>query len=82
LKPANISSIEKDEALAKSVVPDLEGAVNKLVKAEVSLREAIQVLSEVRPNLITMANKLPIVNGEHPYLRIRKVSHVYDRFRC
>ncbi len=76
MKPANISSIEKDEALAKSVVPDLEGAVNKLVKAEVSLREAIQVLNELRHNLITMANKPSIVNGEHPYLRIRTVPHL------
>jgi len=82
IKPANISCIEEDEAVAKSVAPDLEQAVNKLVKANVALYEATRVLSEIHPNLIILANKLPIVNGEHPYLQIRKVSHLYDRFRC
>lgn len=56
-EPANISSIEKDEASGKSAAPDMEGAVNKLVKAEVALREATQVLSEIHLNLIILANK-------------------------
>ena len=82
IRPANISSIEKDEALAKSVVPDLEEAVNKLVKANAALHEAIRILSEIHPSLVILADKLPIVNGEHPYLQIRKVSRLYDRSRC
>ena len=57
IKPANISSIEKDEASGKSAAPDMEEAVNKLVKAEVALREATHVLIEIHPNLTILANK-------------------------
>ena len=57
IKSANISSIKKGEASGKRAAPDMEGAVNKLVKAEVALREATQVLSGIYLNLIILANK-------------------------
>jgi len=63
-------------------VPDLKKAGYKVVKANTALHKAIRVLSETYPDLIILANKLPMVNREHPYPRILRASYLYKWFRC
>lgn len=82
IKPVNISFIKKGEALAEKGAPDLEKAGYKAAKANAVLHKAIKVLSETYPDLIIIANKLPMVNREHPYSRIRRASYLYKWFRC
>jgi len=68
--------------MADKDAPDLEKAGYKLTEANAALTEAIRVLGETYPALITLANKLPSANKEHPYLRIRQASYLYKWFRC
>ena len=77
-----MSFIKKGETLVDMETPDLEKAGYKLTKANAALAEAIRVLGETYPALITLANKLPLVNKEHPYLRIRHASYLYKWSRC
>jgi len=82
IKRANISFIKKGGTLADKEAPDLEKAGYKVAEAHAALNKAIWVLGETYPALITLANKLPLVNKEHPYLRIRQAYYLYKWFRC
>jgi len=68
--------------MADKDAADLEKAGYKLTEANAALTEAIRVLGETYPALITLANKLPSVNKDHPYLRIRQASYLYKLSRC
>ena len=72
VKLAGTASIKNDKVLARNGSANLEEAAYKLLNANVALRGAIRTLCERYPELVVLANNLPITNGEHPYLRIKK----------
>ena len=63
------------------VLTDLENASNRLSRASNSLDKAIQILIENYPELDTLLKRLPVKNGQHPYLQIILAAYQYRQLR-
>jgi len=81
IKVADILTTDKIEALDKKAFPNLREASYKLVRAITTLDKAIKGLIEQYPDLGILADKLPMVNGQHPYARIRQAVYLQKCFR-
>ena len=76
MKSTHIPTIDTVEELGKRVSADLEDAGYKLVRASSALDKAVQVLIENYPDLVILADKIPMMDGQHPYLRIMKAAYL------
>ncbi len=76
----HIPDIDTVEDPGKRLSADLEDAGYKLIRASAALDKSIQVLIKNYPDLVILANRLPMVNGEHPYLRIKQAADLYRYF--
>ena len=81
IKSTRILAIDRIEALGKRLTLDLEESGHRLVRASTDLDKAMQVLIENYPDFVILANKLPMVNRQHPYLRIRQAAYLHKYFR-
>ena len=79
MKSTHILVLDKAETSGRKVSPDLEDAGSKLMRASTALDKAIQILIKDYPKLAILANKLPMLNGQHPYLRIKQAAYLYKR---
>ena len=77
MKRLNIPTSDEAEASGIKVSHDLEKAIYKFERASTALDKNMRVLIENYPQFVILANKLPRLNGQHPYLRIRKVAYLY-----
>ena len=81
IKTPYIPAIDRIEAVGRNLTLDLEESGHKLVRASTDLNKAMRALIKNYPNLVTLADKLPTVNRQHPYLRIQRVAYLYKYFR-
>lgn len=81
IKVADILTTDKIEALEEKAFPNLREASYKLVRASSTLDKAIKSLIEQYPDLGILADKLPMVNRQHPYVRIRQAVYLQKCFR-
>ena len=81
IKVADIFTTDKIGALGEKAFPNLQEASYKLVSASTALDKAIKGLIEQYPDLGILADKLPLVNGQHPYVRIRQAVYLQKCFR-
>jgi CheY-like chemotaxis protein len=68
------------EGSGRRLSADLEDAGYKLLRASAALDNAMQVLIKNYPDLVILANQLPMVNGQHPYLRIEQAANLCRYF--
>ena len=76
MKSTHIFAVNKAETLGKNLSYDLEHAHFELTRASIALDKAIHVLIKSYPNLFILANRLPMLKGQHPYLRIKRAAKV------
>lgn len=67
--------IEDDEIIAGRVSAFLEEAGYEVIRA-VDATAGLAMLYEKRPDLVIMADSLPVLNGEDPCLRLRQASYL------
>ena len=80
MKSFRIPAIDIVEDSGKMLSVDFEDAGYKLIRASATLDKAMQVLIKNYPDLVILANKLPMMDGQHPYLRIKQAVNLYRYF--
>jgi DNA-binding response OmpR family regulator len=63
--------IELDQGLARELTVALEEAGYTVVRAD-DTRDGLRQLYQAYPDLIILKREHPMVNGEDPYMRVRR----------
>ena len=77
VKSSRTLDLDNVEYLGEGAFADLEYASSKLVRASNMLDKTVQVLIETYPDVAILANKLPMMKGQHPYWRIKQAAYLY-----
>ena len=77
VKSSRPLDLDNVEYLGEGAFVDLEDAGSKLMKASNALDKAVQVLIETYPDVAILANKLPMMKGQHPYWQIKQAAYLY-----
>ena len=77
VKSSRTLDLDNVEYLGEGAFADLEYAGSKLVKASNVLDKAVQVLIETCPDVAILANRMPMMRGQHPYWRIKQAAYLY-----
>jgi len=78
LKSSYIPPVDESEAFGMKISPDLEYACFKFRQASNALDKTMRVLIKNYPHLVILANKLPVADGQNPYLGIRQAAYLYQ----
>ena len=77
MKQIRTLDLDNFEFLGEAAFVDLKYAGSKLDRACNVLDKIVQVLIETYPDVAILANKVPMMKGQHPYWPIRQAAYLY-----